>query len=133
MIRHTIFALAALALSATVANAQRAQVEDYYNEIWCTENGGQIEVMTEQGTRVDCLLDGYAVEADFDTKWAEGLGQALHYSAEFDRRGAVLLIVQNHDGSDRSRYIERLSSTIEKMCLHVQIFIIETRDYPLRD
>ena len=133
MIKRTIFALAALAMSATVVSAQRAQVEDYYNEIWCTENGGEMEVSTSQGTRVDCLLDGYAVETDFDVKWAEGLGQALRYSAEFDRRGAVLLIIQNHDGSDRSRYVERLASTIENMCLFVQIFFIETRDYPLRD
>jgi hypothetical protein len=118
---------------AMPALAQRAQVEDYYSEIWCTENGGTQEVYTDAGTRADCVFNDLVVEVDFDTKWAEGLGQALHYSVEFDRPGAVLLIVQNHNGDDRQRYIDRLQSTIDSLCLRIRIFVIETADYPLRD
>jgi hypothetical protein len=129
----TALLAAATIATASAASAERAQLEDYYNEIWCSENGGTTEVRTEMGTRADCLLDDYAVETDFDTKWAEGLGQALHYSAEFERPGAVLLIIQNHDNTDRSRYVDRLASTIEKLGLNIRIFFIQTRDFPLRD
>jgi hypothetical protein len=119
-------------LTATAATAGDAQREDYYSAIWCAENSGVEEVRTSQGTRVDCLLEDYAVEVDFDTKWAEGLGQALHYGVEFDRPAAVLLIIQNHAGKDRSAYIQRLESTIAGAGLNVTVFTIETADYPLR-
>jgi hypothetical protein len=132
MKKITILA-ATLAIFAFPAFAQRAQLEDYYSEIWCTENGGTQEVYTDSGTRADCVFNDLVVEVDFDTKWAEGLGQALHYSAEFDRPGGILLIVQNHNGNDRQRYIDRLQSTIDSLCLRIKIFVIETADYPLRD
>ena len=94
---------------------------------------GVEEVRTKRNTRVDCLLNDFAVEVDFDTKWAEGLGQALHYGVEFNRPAAVLLIIQNHNGSDRSAYVERLQTTIDGAGLDVTVFTIETNDYDLRD
>lgn len=124
---------AALAFTATTAFAGQAQKEDFYTNIWCSANGGEQEVRTQMNTRVDCLLNDYAVEVDFDTNWAEGLGQALHYSVMTDRPAAVLLILKNHDGDDRSAYIERLQATINGAGLDVTIFTIETADYELRD
>jgi hypothetical protein len=119
-------------LFANTAWAAKAQKEDYYAELWCSERGGKSEVRTSHNTRVDCLLPDYAIEVDFDNKWAEGLGQALHYSVEFDRQPGVLLIIKNHDGKDRSTYINRLKSTIEGAGLDVEVFLIETKDYPTR-
>ena len=122
-----------LVLVAAAAVAEpRPQRESYYSELWCSVRNGQQEVTTPLGTRIDCLLEHYAVEADFDAKWAEGLGQALHYSAMTGKRAAVLLILQNHDGSDRSRYVERLATTIVVLSLDVEIFFIETKNYKLR-
>ena len=122
-----------LILFATAAVADpRPQRESYYSDLWCSVRNGQQEVVTSLGTRIDCLLDHYAVETDFDTKWAEGLGQALHYSAMTGKKAAVLLIIQNHDGSDRSQYVERLATTIDVLSLDVEIFFIETKNYPLR-
>lgn len=122
-----------LALTTTAAFAAKAQKEDFYTNVWCAAQSGEQEVRTAQNTRVDCLINDYAVEVDFDTNWAEGLGQALHYGVEFDRPAAVLLIIQNHDGDDRSAYIERLQSTITGAGLNVTVFTIETKDYELRD
>lgn len=31
-------------------------------------------------TRTDCISDTHAIEVDFSEKWAEAIGQALHYS-----------------------------------------------------
>jgi hypothetical protein len=32
------------------------------------------------GTRVDCINDTHVIEVEFSHKWAEAIGQALHYS-----------------------------------------------------
>jgi hypothetical protein len=126
-------AIACFVLSATHALAQNAQKEDFYANIWCAEQNGLGEVKTAQNTRIDCLTEEYAVEVDFDTKWAEGLGQALHYSAESGKKAAVLIIVQNHNQKDRTAYLNRLQSTIAHHQLDVTVFTIETKDYALRD
>lgn len=128
----TIITATFMSLLGTTAFAGKSQLESYYSSVWCNQMGGIEEVRTFKGTRVDCLLDDYAVEVDFDTKWAEGLGQALHYGVEFNRQPAVLLIIQNHNGSNRQKYIDRLHSTIIGANLNVKIFIIETKDYPTR-
>ena len=112
--------------------AQRAQKEDFYSELWCDNLGGKSEVRTSQGTRVDCLLPDYAVEVDFDNKWAEGLGQALHYGVEMNRQPAVLLIIKDHDGKNRDKYKQRLQSTIDGADLGVKVFYIYSSDHELR-
>jgi hypothetical protein len=123
---------AMMIMVATTAFADKAQKESYYSKIWCDANGGIEEVKTSMGTRADCVLDNYAVEVDFDNKWAEGLGQALHYGVEFNKKPAVLLILKNQDGKDRRKYVDRLTSTIDGAGLDVEVFIIEARDYPTR-
>ena len=128
-----LIATTAIALMSTSVMAEKAQKEDFYSSIWCSANNGREEVKTSMGTRADCVLDDYAVEVDFDTKWAEGLGQALHYSVEFERPAAVLLILKNHNGKDRSKYVDRLQSTIDGAGLDVTVFTIESKDYELRD
>jgi hypothetical protein len=122
-----------LLITSTTAYAQRSQVEDFYVNIWCDEQQGVQEVRTSRNTRIDCLTEEFAVEVDFDTKWAEGLGQALHYAAETGLRPAVLLIIQNHNGRDRSAYLDRLQSTIDFHRMDVTVFVIETKNHELRD
>ena len=130
MIRYVLPILLATTASA---DERRPQTESFYATQWCEQMNGVEEVRTKRNTRVDCLLNDFAVEVDFDTKWAEGLGQALHYGVEFNRPAAVLLIIQNHNGSDRSAYVERLQTTIDGAGLDVTVFTIETNDYDLRD
>ncbi|RWD31323.1 MAG: hypothetical protein EOS22_04685 [Mesorhizobium sp.] len=38
------------------------------------------EFYNPDGTRTDCISDTHAIEVDFSDKWAESIGQALHYS-----------------------------------------------------
>lgn len=116
----------------TELSADKAQLEGFYNNIWCSVRGGQQEAVTNMGTRIDCELEHYVVETDFDTKWAESIGQSLHFGAVTGKTPVVLLILQNHDGSDRSRYLDRLYKTIDAFQLPIQVFVIETRDFELR-
>lgn len=52
------------------------------------------------GTYVDCLNDEHAIEVDFSNKWAEAIGQALMYAAEFERLPGIILVCRSdHDQS----------------------------------
>lgn len=39
-----------------------------------------IEVQLQDGTRCDCITREHAMEFIFADKWAETIGQSLHYS-----------------------------------------------------
>ena len=85
----------ALCLVATSVDVQ-AKTEDDWNRAWCAEQGGRAEVRLADRTRVDCLTDEYAIEADFAGKALkpyEALGQAVHYSRMTGKKPGMLLIV----------------------------------------
>ena len=69
--------------------------ESSYNHAWCSMHKGIEEFQNKDFTRVDCLTDCNAVEFDFAPKWAEGIGQALHYQRMTGKRGKVVLILEN--------------------------------------
>ncbi|MCM1294481.1 MAG: hypothetical protein NC311_02895 [Muribaculaceae bacterium] len=82
--------------------------EREYQKILCPYNA---EVRLLDGTRVDCLTDMYAIEFDFASKWAEALGQSLHYARMTGRKPAIFLIIERD--SDM-RYVGRLRPLCEK-------------------
>lgn len=69
--------------------------ESSYNHAWCSIHKGIEEFQNKDFTRVDCLTDCNAVEFDFAPKWAESIGQALHYQRMTGKRGKVVLILEN--------------------------------------
>ena len=81
------------------------QSERYYQEKFAREIGGQVEVVMKDGTRCDILTSTHAIEVDFARKWAEAIGQCLHYSFHTGKKPAVALIVL--DPSD-NKYIDRV-------------------------
>ena len=62
--------------------------ESYYQQKWCATHQGTPEFRLPDRTRVDCLLESHAVEVDFAPKWAEAIGQSLHYSRMTGKRAA---------------------------------------------
>lgn len=79
--------------------------ESDYVEAHCT---GQIEVVLPDRTRIDCLMDAHAVEYDYGSKWAQAIGQSLHYASHTGRRaGVVFIVVSNSDryGLARARAV----------------------------
>jgi len=44
--------------------AKREHPEKWYQEKWCEEHKGQVEVVLPHGTRCDCLTDTHAIEFD---------------------------------------------------------------------
>ena len=55
-------------------------------------------------TRPD-MLGEYAIEVDWaKSKWKEGIGQALYYSAITDRDPALILLIKNYDTDMKDCY-----------------------------
>lgn len=92
--------IAIILLTTSQIRAERSPwTEDYYNRAWCAEQGGIPEYRLKDGKRVDCLLDDYAVEADWaNYKAYESIGQSLHYAKETKRKVGILLILKDFDG-----------------------------------
>ena len=87
-------------------SAKKYLEKDYQRE-WCESVGGKMEVVLEDGARVDCLTDEYAIEVDYAKKWAESIGQSLYYAAMTKRKPGVLLITR---GAKDQRYLTRLQA-----------------------
>ena len=62
-----------------------AAPEKYYQKGACN---GVMEYRLDDGSRVDCLTDEYAIEYDFANKWAEAVGQT-------GKKPAIVLILKN--------------------------------------
>ena len=67
--------------------------EASYQHAWCSAKNGVEEYQNKDYTRVDCLTDTHAVEFDFANKWAESIGQALHYGIMTGKKPMVVLIL----------------------------------------
>ena len=92
-----------ISLDFNLNNANRGYLEDTtghkhseaaYQEVWCKAHNGIMEYKNRDYTRVDCLTKDNAVEFDFAKKWAESVGQALHYQLMTGKRAKVVLILE---------------------------------------
>ena len=96
--------------------------ERHYQDIWCANRGGQVEVRQVDGTRVDCLTDTHAIEFDFGSKWAESAGQALYYSAMTGKKAGIVLIME--DPEKDQKYLDRLKKLIEYHGLDITVWVM---------
>lgn len=108
-----------LALLVTIGYSKRLNQESYYQNIWCADNNGTTEVALNDKTRVDCVTEEYAIEFDFADKYAECIGQSLHYSILTGKQPACALILE-HDSD--IKYLERLKIVADKY--GIKVFII---------
>ena len=92
--------------------------EASYQEVWCKAHNGIKEYKNRDYTRVDCLTKTNAVEFDFAKKWAESIGQALHYQLMTGKRGMVVLILENPN--DKSTYYKRVEALAKKYDFDVE-------------
>lgn len=99
--------------SCTSAAAPRStkKTEKFYQNKWCAERSGQTEVRLDDGTRVDCLTNEFAIEVEFAHKWAESVGQSLYYSIKTGKQPGVLLILESPEDK---RFLTRLQIVATK-------------------
>src|SRR5574344_1219835 len=92
--------------------------EASYQNAWCSANGGVTEYENNDFTRVDCLTATNAVEFDFANKWAESIGQALHYQLMTGKRAKVVLILE--DAQKQMVYYKRVKALALKYNFDVE-------------
>ena len=104
------------------------QSERYYQEKFAREIGGQIEVVMKDGTRCDILTATHAIEVDFAKKWAEAIGQSLHYALHTGKRPGVALIVLSPSDN---KYISRVKQISARFSLGIEIYEIDGNNVPV--
>lgn len=86
-----------LLLVATVCYAKHKFPERHYQTQWAIAHNGKTEYRLPDNTRVDVLLERYAVEVDFVNKFYQGVGQALYYAYMTGKQPGLVLIIENDD------------------------------------
>lgn len=101
------YILGMILLLLTVSPAFAGEVE--VAKAFCDKLGGLAEIRLVDNTRCDCLTKNYAYEVDYASKWAESIGQAVHYARLTKSQAGIAIIVK--DVKD-FRYAQRLVNTI---------------------
>jgi len=82
--------------------------ESSYQHAYCSMHNGIEEFELQDKTRIDCLTDDYAIEFDFANKWAESIGQAVHYALMSGKKPKIVLILDNKYKQQQMVYYERV-------------------------
>lgn len=98
-------------------SAKHLHLERTYQKHWCGKHKGLMEYRLKDGTRVDCLTSDYAIEFDFNDKWAEAIGQSLYYSLMTNKKPGIVLISEKPKHS--SKYIARVNEVARKYNIKV--------------
>lgn len=94
--------------------------ESSYQHAYCSACKGIEEYKLPDYTRVDCLTDTHAIEFDFANKWAESIGQALHYALMTGKKAKVVLILDEKYKQKQMIYFERVKRIGEKHNIDVE-------------
>jgi len=113
---------------ASGAWAKRLHPERWYQERWCERHGGVCEVVMRDGTRCDCVTKEYAIEFDFADKWAEALGQALHYALMTGKKAGIVLILESEKDW---KYYYRLAGVIASNGIECRVWAVMEKPKPL--
>lgn len=104
-IKKVIIFFALVSVLSSTAFARHLHKENEYQRAWCGDAGGVIEYRLDDGSRVDCVTEEYAIEFDFARKWAEAVGQALYYAEKTGKKPGIVLIME---GKKPGRFLKRL-------------------------
>lgn len=116
-----IFTLLLLFVSLTAFSQK--QREEYYQKLAAEHLQGKTEVVLDDRTRADIVTDTFAIEVDFAHKWAESIGQSLHYAHRLHKKAGIVLIA---DGRKDDRFIQILMS--DAIELNITVWVIFTSD-----
>lgn len=114
-----------LRLSAALG-ATRNHNEAWYQAEWCNSAQGRLEVVLEDMARIDCLTDTHAVEFDFGKKWAEAIGQSMHYAKMTGKRGGIVLILE---APADVKYLTRIENIVVTYDLPIDVWVVKSTAY----
>ena len=108
--------LTGLILSSSV-EAKHLYREADYQASWCNYHKGTMEVELDDFTRCDCETRRNAIEFDFANKWAESVGQSLHYALKLHKKAGIVLIMENPEKD--TYYLQRVLKLAKKYKIDV--------------
>lgn len=97
--------------------------ESFYRDRWAKHCGGDTEVVQPDGTRVDVQTDTHAIEIERAARWRDGIGQALAYGLQSNRRPALVLII----GDNEYRHYVALNSVVDHFRIPIDTAMIRTQ------
>ena len=95
------------------------QSEKEYQKEFASKVDGKVEVRMGDGTRCDVVTKTHAIEVDFGHKWAEAIGQSLHYAFQSNKKAGIALILKTKKDY---RYLIRLKSVIKHYELPIEVW-----------
>ena len=109
-----------------IQSAHAIENEDYYNRQFCAQESGQAEYSLPDRSRVDCLTDTHAFEADWadSLKVYESIGQSLYYAAETGKQPGILLLIRKNNSDKHIRKVKRV---IEHWSLPIKLVIQDVK------
>lgn len=116
-----IFILLFLLISLTAFSQK--QHEKYYQNLIAERMHGRTEVVLNDRTRADIVTDTFAIEVDFAHKWAESIGQSLHYAHKLHKKAGIILIL---DGQKDDRFVQILMP--DAIELGITVWVVLTTD-----
>lgn len=105
-------------IAAILCTTAAAEGERFHQDKYCK---GEIEHILPDRTRVDCLTDTHAIEYDFGYKWAESIGQSLHYARITGKQAGIVIIYR---GKIDDKYLARIDMIIEKYSLPITVWTV---------
>jgi hypothetical protein len=110
------------ALIPTITLATSYVPEKHYRERWCSDHGGQVDVLLADGCHCECLTETHAVEFEFAPVWASAVGKALCAAVQTGKKAGVVLILKSKADL---KYWLQLNSTIKDFNLPIDTWMIE--------
>ncbi len=102
-----------------MTSTAHAENERFYQEKYCM---GDLEVRLADNTRIDCKTARHAIEYDFAKKWAEAIGQSLHYGRMSTKKPGIVLIVVTP--SKDCKHVQRAKDNIKHFKLPIDIWTV---------
>jgi len=89
------------------------------------QRGIQAEVLLYDGSRADLIDDEYSWEADWCVgKWAEAIGQSVHYSNITGKKPKVLILTGKSDPALEKIHLLRCNGVCRRLGIEMEVYDI---------
>lgn len=86
--------------------------------------GMETEVVLRTGARADCVSETHAIEVDFTRKWADAIGQSLHYAAVLEKLPGMILVCHPTQSPDLCyRHFLRVGETFSYWTISMTVWL----------
>ena len=99
------------------------RIEEEYQQAWCLERQGLVNVVLSDKTICNCLTETHAVAFASEKNWTEALGKTLHHALITERAPGIVLFVGKDP--EQQPHVFRLNAVIKYFKLPIVVWKIE--------